>query len=260
MEEIMRRNLEKRNIGEKMERIPTHIQGFDELIEGGFTAGSINVLTGSAGSGKSIWTLNIAANFIRHNRMKVLYLSFEQPEWEIHEQGNQFGWNFHEMIEEGLLKFICLDSQEFFDFQKIEDIKRMIVEEGYQFVIFDSVTSVYDSPISSSQILNSADRGITPHTFMEVRRANVASFFNAIKTLGITVICIAQKIEGNPGDTTDNVSEFKGDSLTVLNYVEVGDDITRTVKVKKMRKTKNNGLTHSFEFTNDGIIVKPKEV
>jgi KaiC/GvpD/RAD55 family RecA-like ATPase len=81
-----------------------------------------------------------------------------------------------------------------------------------------------------------------------------------MKKLEVTIICIAQKIEGKAGDTTDNVIEFKGDSLTLLDFVEVGDEITRTVKVKKMRKTNINGLTHPFEFTQNGVVVKRKEV
>ncbi|MCX6664471.1 MAG: AAA family ATPase [Euryarchaeota archaeon] len=252
--------MKKRKKGEKVERLHTDIPGFDELIEGGFTVGSVNVLTGAAGSGKSIWTQNMVANFIRNYKMKVLYMSFEQPEWEIIDQGFQFGWDFQAMIDEGLLKFVALDSQELFDFQQIDDIKKLIVGGGYQVVVFDSVSSVYDSPISSTQILNSADRGITPQTFMEIRRANITAFFNMIKNLVVTVICIAQKVEGKPGDTTDNVIEFKGDSLTLFDFVEVAEQIERTVRVKKMRKTNINGVTHTFEFTQNGVVVQRKEV
>ena len=260
MEDTIDFMVKERKSDEKMERLHTDIPGFDELIEGGFNVGSVNVLTGYPGTGKSIWTQNIITNFIRNYQMKVLYMSFEQPEWEIIDQGLQFGWDFQRMIDDGLLKFVCLDSQDLYDFQQIRDIKKQITDGGYQVVVFDSIASVYDSPISSTQILDNIDRGITPRTFMEVRRANVAAFFNEIKKVGVTIICIAQKVEGKPGDTTDNVSEFKGDSLILLNSVEVGDDTTRTIKVKKMRKTNLNTLTHPFEFTKNGVVVKRKEV
>jgi len=260
MEEAIDLKIKNSSKDEKVERLHTDIPGFDELIEGGFPVGSVNVFTGTAGSGKSIWAQNMVANFVHSYRKKVLYLSFEQPEWEIIDQGFQFGWNFQAMITEGQLKFIALDSQELFDFQQIDDITKMIAEGGYQVVVFDSISSVFDSPISTSQILNSTERGITPQIFMEIRRANITSFFNALKKLRVTIICIAQKIEGRPGDTTDNIIEFKGDSLTLLDFVEVGDEITRTIKVKKMRKTNINGLTHPFEFTQKGIRVKRKEV
>jgi KaiC/GvpD/RAD55 family RecA-like ATPase len=164
------------------------------------------------------------------------------------------------MIDEGLLKFVGLDSQELFDYQQTNDIKKHIIEGGYQIVVFDSISSVYDSPISSNQILMSADRGITPQTFTEIRRANITAFINNMKKLEVTIICIAQKIEGKAGDTTDNVIEFKGDSLTALDFVEIAEQIERTVRVKKMRKTKINGLTHTFEFTQNGVVVKRKEV
>jgi KaiC/GvpD/RAD55 family RecA-like ATPase len=78
--------------------------------------------------------------------------------------------------------------------------------------------------------------------------------------MGITCIGIAQKVEGLPGDTVDNVSEFKADALLCLDFIEIGEDINRTIKVKKMRKTEINGLTHTFEFTPTGIVLKRKEV
>lgn len=258
MEDTIDFKVKERKSGEKMERLRTDIPGFDELIEGGFPIGSVNVLAGIAGSAKSIWVENLAWN-ITNRGMKVLYINFEQPEWEIIEQGEQFGWDFSAMTEEGLLKFISVDARDLWSDEQIRDIEKQIVEGNYQVVILDSISSVYESPISSDQVLATSAR-YTPQAFMEARRAHMVYFLNRLKRLKVTVICTAQKVEGKPGDTTDNLIEFKGDSLTLFNFVEVGDDITRTVRIKKMRKTNIDGLTHPFEFTENGVVVKQKEV
>lgn len=243
---------------DKMKRIATGIPGYDELIEGGFPIGSVNILAGIAGSAKSIWVENLAWNIINNSGMKVLYINFEQPEWEIIDQGKQFGWDFSAMIDEGLLKFVSIDAQDLWNDEEFRDIEKQIIEGKYQVVILDSISSVYESPISSDQVLGSGR--YTPEAFMEARRAHMVYLINRLKRLKVTVICTAQKVEGKPGDTTDNIIEFKGDSLTLLDFVEVGDDLTRTVRVKKMRKTNINGLTHPFKFTPDGIVITKKEV
>jgi len=242
---------------DKRKRIATEIPGFDELIEGGFPVGSVNIFAGIAGSAKSIWVENLTWN-ITNRGIKVLYISFEQPEWEIFEQSEDFGWDFQTMIDEGLLKFVSIDAQELWNDEQIRDIEKLIIEGNYQVIILDSLSSVYESPISSNQLLGSGR--YTPDAWIEARRAHMAYLLNRLKRLKVTVFCTAQKVEGKPGDTTDNIIEFKGDSLTLFDFVEVAEQIERTVRVKKMRKTNINSLTHPFVFTPNGIVVKRKEV
>ncbi|MDD5148397.1 MAG: ATPase domain-containing protein, partial [Candidatus ainarchaeum sp.] len=45
-----------------VERIPTGIKGFDELIEGGLPKGSVTLVAGTPGTGKSIFCSQIAYN------------------------------------------------------------------------------------------------------------------------------------------------------------------------------------------------------
>lgn len=262
IDELVDRKMKGLNGGEKMsnirKRIATEIPGFDALIEGGFPEGSVNIFAGAAGSAKSIWVENLAWN-LTNRGMKVLYINFEQQEWDILDQGNDFGWNMQAMVDEGLLKFVSIDAQDLWNNEQICEIEKQIVEGKYEVVILDSISSVYESPISPDQLVHTIGR-ISPEAYIELRRARMVYLLNRLKKLKVTVFCTAQKIEGTPGDTTDNLIEFKGDSLTFFNFVEVGDDITRTVRVKKMRKTNINGLTHPFEFTQNGVRVKQKEV
>jgi KaiC/GvpD/RAD55 family RecA-like ATPase len=97
------------------------------------------------------------------------------------------------------------------------------------------------------------EKGIQPKTFMEMCRANATILINLVKQLGITTIGIAQKVEGMPGETVDNVSEFKGDGLIVMNSAAVGKTLNRTLQIKKLRKTRIDGIPHNFEFTEGGI-------
>ncbi len=46
----------------KRERVPTGVEGFDEIIEGGFLPGSINLVSGEAGTGKTMFATAFIAN------------------------------------------------------------------------------------------------------------------------------------------------------------------------------------------------------
>jgi len=243
-----------------MQRKKTGITGFDELIEGGLPQSSFTVVTGGPGTGKSIFAQQFLASGIKEFGEKGLYISVEQPREEIIDQGRLFGWDFETFEAEGKLKIIALNSAELFEMQKINEIKNLIQENHYDRVVIDSITSFIYSPISSGSIADGAGHGIGPGVFAEMCRANAAGLIDSVKQMGITAVGVAQKVEGMPGDTLDNVSEFKGDGLVVLDAVEIGDEINRTLRVKKLRKTKINAVTQHFEFTERGITVFPKEV
>jgi KaiC/GvpD/RAD55 family RecA-like ATPase len=87
-------------------------------------------------------------------------------------------------------------------------------------------------------------------------RANAAILIDIVKQTGMTSLGLAQKVEGMPGETVDIVSEFKGDGLITLKSVAVGKTLNRTLEIKKLRKTKIDGIPHAFEFTKEGIVLK----
>lgn len=241
-----------------MERTPTGINGFDELIEGGFPKGSFVVVSGGPGSGKTIFATQFIANGVQKFNQKCLYISAEQTRDEIISQAMQFGWDLEMMERENLLKIFDLDAQRLFEISKIDEIKNLLHTDDYQRIVIDSITSFIYASISPSSIANGLDVGIQPSSFLELSKSNATRLIDLIKKSGITCMGIAQKIEGLPGDTLDNVSQFRGDGLIVLNYATIGKNLNRNIQVKKLRKTKIDGIPHNFSFTEEGITFESK--
>ncbi|HLC65734.1 MAG TPA: ATPase domain-containing protein [Candidatus Nanoarchaeia archaeon] len=77
-----------------MKRIKTGIKGFDELVQGGFPEGSSTLITGSPGTGKSIFGLQYIYNGAIKYKERGLYLTFEQRKTDMMNQAVQFGWDF----------------------------------------------------------------------------------------------------------------------------------------------------------------------
>jgi KaiC/GvpD/RAD55 family RecA-like ATPase len=237
-------------------RLKTGINGLDELLEGGFPEGSTIVVTGTPGSGKSIFGMNFIAEGCKNGK-KCLYISVEQLADEIVKQAMQFGWDFNQWEKEGKLKVVSLGSQKLFEMNALSDIRKQVEENHYDRVVIDSITSLVYAPFTIRSIVDGADRGLQPHALIEMSRTEVISLIDLLQYSGITTIVTSQKVEGMPGDTYDNVSEFKGDGLVVLNSAAIGRTLNRTLQVKKLRKTKIDGVPHTFEFTNEGISIKP---
>lgn len=62
------------------ERVKTGIEGFDQLVQGGFPRGSTVLLCGSPGTGKTIFGLEYLFNGASKFKEKGLYVTFDQSE------------------------------------------------------------------------------------------------------------------------------------------------------------------------------------
>jgi circadian clock protein KaiC len=239
-----------------MHRVKTGIDGLDKLIEGGIPKGSFVVVTGGPGTGKTILGSQFLAKGVTDFNEKGLFISVEQPKEEIISQASQFGWDFNEMESRGMLRVVTFNAEELFEMNKLKELRQLLHDDHYDRIVIDSISSFIYSPISHNLIANGLEKGFQPGTFMELGRANAALIVDLVKYRGITTLGLAQKIEGMPGETIDTVSEFKGDGLIVMSYATIGRTFNRTIQVKKLRKTKIDGIPYNFDFTEQGISLK----
>ncbi len=95
----------------KFSYLRTYIPGVDELLGLGIPQGSSVLVEGGPGSGKTIFCLSLAKNMCEKGK-KVLYMSFEEPEYRLKNHLTSFGANTDEYIKKKLLyikRFNALD-------------------------------------------------------------------------------------------------------------------------------------------------------
>jgi len=89
-----------------VERISTGVSGLDKLF-GGYPKGSSVLISGNAGTGKTV----MALHFINATCMagkKAVYVAVEERRSDLITQAAQFGWDFDSYEAKGLLKFISV--------------------------------------------------------------------------------------------------------------------------------------------------------
>jgi KaiC/GvpD/RAD55 family RecA-like ATPase len=89
-----------------LERIKTGIEGIDQFT-GGLPRGKTILITGDAGSGKTIFGLQFALTSCQQN-LKTVYITTEEDSKDLFIQGETFGWNIQSTTDNGLLRFIEL--------------------------------------------------------------------------------------------------------------------------------------------------------
>src|SRR5574337_1387193 len=117
----------------KTKRLSSKINDVDNVLGGGFVAGSVNLLAGQPGIGKSTLLLQIAANIAAGN--KVLYVSGEESARQVAMRAERLG------IKSGMLQLAVSSVT--------NDIAATIAAGGFDLVVVDSVQSVVVNEISA---------------------------------------------------------------------------------------------------------------
>jgi len=101
-------------------RIGTGIEGLDELLQGGYPKGSVTLVAGTPGTGKTIICFQYLNNGVK-NKEKCLFLTSDERIDNLVNQAKKFGFDFDEAVKGGQLKFLYLDLEKHTVHKDMED-------------------------------------------------------------------------------------------------------------------------------------------
>ena len=202
-------------------RMTTGIRELDRVLGGGIVPGSLVLVGGDPGIGKSTLLLQVCQNLSREK--KLLYISGEESLAQIKLRANRMG-EFHEN-----LKLLCETN--------LETIRTVIENQHPELVIIDSIQTMYSEEVSSA-----------PGSVSQVRESTNV-FMQLAKGLGISIFIVGHVTkEGTVAGPrvlehmVDTVLYFEGDrhaSYRILRGVKNRFGSTNEIGVFEMRQ---NGL------------------
>ncbi len=220
-------------------RIPTKIPGFDEMIEGGLPVGSIVLLAGNPGSGKTLFSSHLINANAEHG--KSLYCGFFEKKEHFIANAAKFGFDFKKLEEEGKLVI-----SEFFP----------ILEEGITMLV-SAIESDIEKIKPSLLIIDSVSTLTGDVKGKQEIRMLLKMIDQITKSQNITVILITE-LPLNIQNVGFGVEEFMADSIIMMRYVEVSGVIKRCIAVMKMRETSHDMNIHEYVIEKNGMNVKDR--
>ena len=142
-------------------RFSTYNDEFDLVLGGGVVPGSLTLIGGSPGVGKSTLLLKIAGNLAKSGK-KVLYVSGEESAGQIKMRANRLDAN-----EDNL--FLLSQIQ-------LEAIQDELLQEQYEVVIIDSIQTIYSDKLTSAPGSVSQVREITFELMRKAKDFQIAMF------------------------------------------------------------------------------------
>ncbi|MDI6826153.1 MAG: ATPase domain-containing protein [Candidatus Aenigmarchaeota archaeon] len=219
-----------------VERISSGIIGLDKLIENGFVKNSVNLITGSTGTGKTIFGLQ----FIWHGLLKGengVFISLEQEPDEILADVEYFGWDFKKYIKKKKCIIEFLSTWELAELPLIIN-DRIKSIKAKRFVL--DTLSLVCSECEPSRM-----------------RLEISEFLNGLRHTGATSLLTCEIPEDSKALSTFGVEEFLVDGIIVLNYLGlVVGGSPRSLIIRKMRRTKHGTDVYPIEITKRGIEIK----
>lgn len=77
----------------EIERIPTHIEGLDEKMQGGIPQGHISIVAGASGAMKSSLTFSMLYNAVLYGETSGIYVTLEQGKDSLRSHMANMGMN-----------------------------------------------------------------------------------------------------------------------------------------------------------------------
>ncbi|MFR2759218.1 MULTISPECIES: DNA repair protein RadA [Eisenbergiella] len=220
---------------EKEDRILTGIGELDRVLGGGIVAGSLVLVGGDPGIGKSTLLLQMC-RLLSEKEKKVLYISGEESLQQIKMRAQRIG-NFSDSLQ-----LLCETN--------LGDIEEAIAREKPEIVIIDSIQTMYQEEVSAA-----------PGSVSQVREST-GVFLKLAKGYGISIFIVGHVTkEGTVAGPrvlehmVDTVLYFEGDrhaSYRILRGVKNRFGSTNEIGVFEMRQEGLCEVKNPSEFMLNG--------
>jgi KaiC/GvpD/RAD55 family RecA-like ATPase len=243
-----------------IKRIKTGINGLDELIEGGLPEKSITLVSGSPGSGKSIFCFQFIYEGIKTGE-NILYMTLDKKEDGVLVQAKKLGFDFQSALEKGqaAIRYLNINKKLIY-----ETMSNEILSGSYHRIVIDSITPLSEMPLILSDVKNGSNTG---YNFIDsdekssklsgpTHRKHLLYIMNALEASESTSIITSELSAGSTNLSRDGVSEFLVDGVILLKADPTMD--RRKLSIYKMRNTKHTLKPQDFQITENGIMLTKK--
>lgn len=217
------------------ERITTEMKELDRVLGGGVVKGSLVLVGGDPGIGKSTLLLQVCRNLSNRN-LPILYVSGEESLQQIKIRAQRIG-KFSDS-----LKLLCETN--------LDTIRETIEREKPQIVVIDSIQTMYNESVTSA-----------PGSVSQVREAT-GVFMQIAKGMGISIFIVGhvtkEGVVAGPRvleHMVDTVLYFEGDrhqSYRILRGVKNRFGSTNEIGVFEMRHEGLVEVENPSEFMLSG--------
>jgi len=221
-------------------RLSTGFGGLDEMMMGGIPAGSVTIVAGPSGAGKTVIGLQFLTEGISRGE-QCLYVSFQESERQLLDKARHFGWGLADAAASGALAVTHIQPVELGLDIVASEIKRAAIASGAKRVVIDSIAEL--------------EHSANGQRFSDYLWALVG----ALRHNGATTLLTSETSAFfGPAFELAHGLSYVADNVVLLRYTELESEIHRALVVVKMRDSDHVKSLVEFEITSRGAAVVGK--
>ncbi len=231
----------------QLAKAPTGITGFDEITGGGLPRGRPTLVTGAAGSGKTLFGLEFLVRGARDLGEPGVMLAFEETADDLAANVASLGFDLQALVDDDML---CIDA---FRLDPSEIVETGAFDlEG----LFIRLASAVEAVGAKRVVLDTIELLFAALPNEAIVRGELGRLFRWLKERGLTVVITGER--GGEGQLTRfGIEEYVSDCVIALDH-RVEDEIsTRRLRVVKYRGSLHGTNEYPFLITSDGLVVVP---
>lgn len=233
-------------MGRGVAKVPTGIDGFDELTLGGLPQGRPTLVCGSAGCGKTLFAATFLIRGARDFGEPGVFVTFEERPDDIVDNVASLGFGLDELVAEGkvAMEHIAIDPAELaeagdYDLEALFLRLGMAVDAvGAKRIVIDTIESLF-SAFTNTAIL----------------RAEIRRLFDWTKERGLTCVITGERGDGSL--TRQGLEEYVSDCVILLDHRVDSQVSTRRLRIVKYRGTAHGTNEYPFLIGSEGFSVLP---
>jgi len=229
----------------KMEKCPTGIHGFDQITEGGLPKNGTTLVSGSAGSGKTLLGIEFLIRGAVDYREPGIFLTFEETEEELYKAVASLNLDLKGLVSRKkiIIEHVVLEQNDIresdFNLEGIFiRLEKAIDLIGAKRIVIDSIESLF--------------AGITD---IGILRLEIKRLFRWLKIKQVTALITGEQAQ--TAYTHHGLEEYVSDCIIFLD-----NRVREQVSVRRIRIIKYRGSNHGtneypFVIDKNGLSVIP---
>ncbi len=227
-------------------KTPTGINGLDEITYGGLPTGRPTLICGTAGCGKTLFSLEfIVRGALEYNEPGV-FMAFEEKADELATNVSSLGFDLKKLEDDKKIKldYVHIDKSEIAETGEY-NLDGLFIRLGYAIdsigakrVVLDTIENLF-SGLSNQGIL----------------RAEIRRLFQWLKEKGVTAVITGEK--DGESLTRQGLEEYVSDCVILLDHRVIDQISTRRLRVVKYRGSIHGTNEYPFLIDEEGISVMP---
>lgn len=233
-----------------VEKLPTGIEGFDLLAEGGLPKGRTTLLAGTSGSAKTVFGCQYLATGLEQFGEAAVFVTFEETPDDIRRNMKSLGWDIEAHERQGRWAFVdaspdpaveVIESGRYDLNALLVRVENAVRKVDARRLVIDSVASIFSRFTDPSLV-----------------RTELFRLAASIKCMNVTALLTAERIDEYGGIARFGVEEFVADNVIIVRNVLQTEQRRRTMEILKFRGTTHKKGEYPFSIISGrGVVLLP---